>query len=155
MTAAAFIATGGGAGYLPVAPGTWGSALGLVLAAALLWVDPSGVLFALVAALGVAAGWRAVEGYLQVHGGEDPKEVVVDEIAGQWLALVPVVALAPENWRLWAAAFVLFRLFDIWKPWPVSAAERLPRAAGVMVDDLVAGALAAALVIGGIAADVL
>lgn len=104
--------------------------------------------FAAVCALGVIsiqgdAGFEA-----------DASEVIVDEVAGQLLALFPLSLglwlrgtdpwLFP--WRGWVGAFLMFRLFDIWKPWPISALERLPGAWGVMADDLGAG-LAAALVV--------
>jgi len=74
---------------------------------------------------------------------KDPQRVVVDEVLGQWLAL----AVAPRPaWRYWIAAFALFRLFDIWKPFPARSAERLPAGWGIVADDLVAGFYAAIVV---------
>ena len=76
---------------------------------------------------------------------KDPSFVVIDEVAGQWIALLPA-GLDPV---LFVAGFLAFRLFDIWKPWPVSWADRdVPGALGVMLDDLIAGAYAAAVVYG-------
>ncbi len=134
------IATGAGAGYLPVAPGTWGSLQAVVLAALLIW--PAGVpaLPALAAAtlLAVAAGIPAAGALARRAGREDPSEVVIDEIAGQWLTLlfVPLTPLAL------VAGFFLFRLFDIIKPPPVRQLERWPGGWGIVADDLAAGVFA-------------
>ena len=87
-------------------------------------------------------------------GDHDPTEIVIDEVVGQWIALFPVIfgatrmgadllALYPG----WIAAFLLFRLFDIWKPWPVGWADRRGDALGVMLDDVLAGIMAALVVI--------
>ena len=83
-------------------------------------------------------------------GVEDPPEAVIDEVAGQWIALLPVAFGAWSNgvadgalWPGWVASFLLFRLFDVWKPGPVGWADRRPGASGVLLDDLVAGLLAA------------
>jgi phosphatidylglycerophosphatase A len=73
-------------------------------------------------------------------GIEDPQFVVVDEVVGQWLALAGARVL---NWKTWLAAFVLFRLFDIWKPFPVRQLESLPGGVGIVADDLMAGLYAA------------
>ncbi len=142
------VATLGPVGYLPAAPGTWGSAAALPPALALGLLSPPSLgaaALAVGAALLTLVGvWAAAR---HPSSDEDPKEVVIDEAAGQWLAALPCPFLAatPGTAALaWLAAFALFRFFDIAKPWPVSAAERLPGAVGVMADDLVAGALAAA-----------
>ena len=74
------------------------------------------------------------------RGSKDASDIVIDEVAGQWIALLVV----PLDWRWWVGAFLAFRLFDILKPGPVRLAERLPGGYGVMADDIVAGALAAA-----------
>jgi phosphatidylglycerophosphatase A len=86
-------------------------------------------------------------------GQKDPSFIVVDEWAGVWWALLPLlftVTIQPQPWSLWAvrlaAPFLLFRLFDIWKPGPVDAAQRLPGGWGVVLDDVLAGLLAALLV---------
>mgnify|MGYP001793591838 CR=1 FL=1 len=147
MKAESLIATCGGVGFLPLAPGTWGSLLGLVIGFGLLALDEDGWLFLVcLMMLSPVALW-AVNRYLAGSDGDnDPKEVVIDEAIGQWVALTPI-ALSGGDWRLWALAFVLFRFFDILIPWPVAAAERLPGAFGVLADDVVAGALAALCVV--------
>jgi phosphatidylglycerophosphatase A len=87
-----------------------------------------------VTAVGIpAAGIVARE-----SGREDPGFVVVDEVAGQWIALIGVRA----DWQHALLALALFRLFDIWKPWPVRLLERLPGGWGIMLDDVAAGVLA-------------
>jgi phosphatidylglycerophosphatase A len=133
------VATLGGIGRLRPAPGTWGSAL--VLPAVLL-----GPVACLALALAVAlAGWVAVRGVLAQGGEQDPGWIVVDEAAGMLLALAALPAGA--GWLSVAAAFALFRAFDILKPWPVSWADGLHGAAGVMLDDVLAGAMAGALLL--------
>ncbi len=150
MTAARAIATLGGIGLLRPAPGTWGSAAALPLAYLVHGLGGFPVLaLATVAALGV--GWWAawVEG--QASGVEDAPEIVIDELAGQWIALWPLSAglwhAGADPWVFpwpgWVGAFLLFRLFDIWKPGPVRWFDRRGDAAGVMLDDVAAGALAA------------
>ncbi|MDW8443712.1 MAG: phosphatidylglycerophosphatase A [Acetobacteraceae bacterium] len=128
-----------GAGFLRPAPGTWGSLAALVPGAAVLaWVGPIAVLAG--AGLIAAAGWWAVAVELARDGEEDPEWIVIDEAAGQWLALA---GLPGFGWVGVALAFALFRLFDIAKPGPVGWADRRRGATGVMLDDLAAGALAA------------
>ena len=87
-------------------------------------------------------GVFAADAYSQLTGTDDAGEVIIDEVAGQWLVLlcIPPNLDSPLLW--YVAGFVLFRLFDILKPWPVSAAEALPGGLGVMADDVVAGILA-------------
>jgi len=139
---AVLLATGFGLGLLPKAPGTWASLAALPPAWAIanafgrLWLT-----FVLVAvvALGV---WCAGAVARRNDTSDDPQIVVIDEIAGQWLTLLAV----PPDAALYAIGFVLFRLFDIWKPWPVSWAERAFKGGlGVMIDDLFAGVYAGAL----------
>ena len=133
MTPAKFVATLGGVGLLRPAPGTWGSAV--VLPAVLL--GPGWCLVA--AALLTLAGLWAVARLPE--RAEDPGWVVVDEGAGQLLALA---ALTPgAGWPWVVVAFGLFRLFDVLKPGPVGWADRQKGAVGVMLDDVVAGAMAA------------
>lgn len=131
------IATWFGAGLARKAPGTWGSLATLPLGILLLWL---GGPWAVVAGGLVATfvGIWATEVYLRSSAAKDPKEVVIDEVAGQLFALVP----AGLDWRLWILAFVLFRFFDITKIGPIGWAERLPRAFGVVIDDVIAGILA-------------
>ena len=148
LGAAGLIATGFGAGLLPKAPGTWGSLLALPFAYGVqVWGgDAWGA-----GGLGVASLLAFLVGiyvsniYVKRTGRDDPGEVVIDEIAGQWLALVPAAA----DPVLFAVGFVLFRVFDIWKPWPVGWADRKVKGGlGIMLDDMFAGAYACAIVYG-------
>ena len=133
------IATWFGAGLLPKAPGTWGSLAALPLGWALAaWGGP--LLLAAAATLLFFVGWWASAVYVKRSGIADPAQVVVDEVVGQWLALLP----APLDPLLYFAAFLLFRLFDIRKPWPVGWADReIAGGLGVMLDDVQAGGYAA------------
>lgn len=142
---AVLIATVGGTGYAPVAPGTVGSAV----AAALLWLIPFSpralVVFFVVVTVG---GFWAANRAERLLGDKDPGAIVVDEVAGLTLALLTL----PRTLPVVVAAFVLFRVFDILKPYPADAVQRLPGGAGVMLDDLVAGlfALVALIVLGAV-----
>lgn len=131
--AAKLVATGLGSGYSPVAPGTAGSLVGLLLflplAGRAFWIQLAAVVA--VTVLGVLAGGRLAT----TLGLKDPGVVVVDEVAGQWitflaLPMTPVIAVA---------GFLLFRVMDILKPWPARALERLPGGLGIMADDVAAG----------------
>jgi phosphatidylglycerophosphatase A len=159
------ITTFGYLGLLRPAPGTWGSAAAVALG---LGIDRFlGFPALVVATLGVTAlGFWACGQALRDRPGEDPSEIVIDEVAGQWLALLfPAAAFwarGVEDWAVvaypgWIAAFVFFRLFDIWKPWLVGRADRRHDAAGVMLDDLWAGLFAglAVMVSAGVAHGVL
>jgi len=137
------LATGFGIGLLPKAPGTYASLAALPCAWLIQAYAGAGGL-ALAAATVAAGGWWATAIFVRDRGLADPPAVVVDEVLGQWLALLA----APPAWWAYALAFALFRIFDIAKPWPVSWAERaFPGAWGVMLDDVVAGAYAAAGVV--------
>ncbi len=134
---AALAATWFGAGRLPLAPGTWGSLAALPFAWALLaTLQAPGLLVAAGAVFLV--GWWATSRYLEGRPGDDrdPGEVVIDEVAGQWLALT---LADPAVWWHWPVAFLLFRVFDIVKPWPARRIERRKTAFAVMADDVVAG----------------
>lgn len=138
---AALLATCGGIGLLRPAPGSWASAAALAPGIALLWLAGP---WALLAAVGLAAVSRLLRSF-PPGACRDHPAIVIDKVAGQWVALAPALASPP----LWGAALLLFRLFDIWKPWPVAVLERrLPSALGVMADDPAAGAMAAACVAG-------
>ncbi len=149
MRLARLIATLAGVGYLRPAPGTWGSLAALPLAWGLHTFGGFPLLFA--AALGAAAvGWWAAKTMTAGLDNPDRSEIVIDEVAGQWIALCavsyPAWSMSIDILRLWPgwiAAFVLFRLFDIWKPGPVGWADRRKDAAGVMLDDIIAGLFAA------------
>ena len=138
---AVLLATGFGAGLSPVASGTCASLAGLPLA----WVirshwGPHGL--AVAAALAFAAGWWAAATVAKATGANDPAAIVIDEIAGQWLVLLR----APLDPLAYALAFLLFRIFDIWKPWPARWADREVKGGlGIMLDDLLAAIYAVAL----------
>ena len=147
---ARWIALGGGLGLLPKAPGTWASAAAVALGTALHLIGGFPLLAAATLVVGVD-GWIAVQEYLKTAADPDPSEVVVDEILGQWIALGSVSygfwahGVTSFPWPAWLGAFLAFRLFDIWKPGPVGWADRKPGATGVMLDDVIAGVLAAVL----------
>jgi phosphatidylglycerophosphatase A len=137
------LALGLGSGLSPKAPGTAGSLLALLLAIPVVMLAGVwGLVF--LAVLATLTG-SAICGYTSAAlGGEDHKAIVWDEFAGMWIVLVAVPA-APL-W--WIAAFVLFRLFDILKPWPIGWADRQVKGGlGIMLDDVIAGLLAALLLL--------
>lgn len=143
---AVLIATGFGLGHLPLMPGTWASLAALPVG----WtIAAFGDSLTLVAAsvLAFAAGWWASDRVVQASGVEDPGVIVIDEIAAQWL----VLAAAPLDKHMYAVAFVLFRLFDIYKLWPANLVDRrVPGGLGIMLDDVVSALYAGAiLLIGG------
>lgn len=140
-------------GLLRPAPGTWGSLAALplgwvlhVLGGPLLLIAATGAVFAL--------GLWATAAETRRSGVEDPSEIVIDELAGQWVALWPLSlgaahagAAITALWPGWIAAFLLFRFFDIVKPGPAGWADRRGDALGVMLDDAIAGAFAAMCVV--------
>ncbi len=132
----ALLASGFGVGYAPKAPGTFGSILGLALGAALLAIGHLPLLFGIVLVSGI--GIFAIS-RLPAHAAADPGWIVIDEVAGQ---MIPLLALTQLSLTGALLSFALFRLFDIWKPWPVSWADKRHDEYGVMGDDLIAGALA-------------
>jgi phosphatidylglycerophosphatase A len=137
MSAARLVASGLGSGFLPRAPGTWGSLAALAAGALMLawspWILPLGVAAATLAGL-----WA-----IPRAGGEaDPGWVVIDEVAGMWLTMAPLQHPRPLGL---AAAFVLFRVLDITKPGPIGWVDRQKGAVGVMGDDLLAGAAGAVI----------
>ena len=139
---AGWIACGFGSGLSPLAPGTAGSLAALLPWLALRELPPLAYALAVVAAfvLGVWACGRAIA-VLQLA---DPGVAVWDEFVGQWIALAPLLAVPARSWLWVAAGFVLFRIFDIGKPWPVSWADRrVGGGLGVMLDDAIAGLYAA------------
>lgn len=141
-------------GYLRPAPGTWGSLVALPLAWLLYAV---GGLWLLVLAIpaGYIKGYIATRHLTDGQPDHDPSEIVIDEVVGQWIALLPIFIGAGHAgvpvmalWPGWIAAFLLFRLFDITKPGFVGWADRRNDATGVMLDDVIAGAFAAICVAG-------
>ena len=141
---ARILATWFGCGYFPWGPGTAGSLAAIAIA----WLlrrtmFQSPVLLVLTIAPAIwSAGATA-----KAIGREDPRIVVIDEVIGQWIALLPCyfhgTALHRVSWIYLVAAFVLFRIFDIVKPWPANALERLPGGWGIVADDVMAGIYAA------------
>lgn len=143
-----WLASMGGIGFLPGPAGTYGSLAALPLAWALHEVGGP-VFLILLTVFFFAAGHRATERSTTAED-PDPGWVVIDEMVGQWIALWPISLGAMRAgvdilalWPGWIAAFVLFRLFDIWKPWLVGRADRMKGPTGVMLDDVVAGVFAA------------
>jgi phosphatidylglycerophosphatase A len=141
---ATLIATFFGIGRIRPGPGTWASAATVLLWAALAHsIAPehrtvAAVLLAiLVTLIGIPASTRAA----RAAGAKDPQFVVIDEVAGQLIALIAV----PFGWKTFLAAFLLFRTFDILKPPPVRQLEKLPEGTGIMLDDVAAGILALAV----------
>ena len=137
------IATWCGVGLVPVAPGTAGSLAALPFAWAIATAaGPVGLALAIV--LVFAVGCWAAGAYSAAEGDPDPQAVVVDEVAGQWLALLPATVLStPAPWH-YAVALVLFRIADIGKPWPAGWIDRRLRGGwGIMLDDIAAGLYAA------------
>ena len=152
---ATLLSTGLGVGLSPIAPGTAGSLLALGLAAGAVALlhrshGPSmaaslGLLMSglAVGAIGVPLTTRAS----RAIGAKDPGVIVLDEISGQWIACsaVPLFAFASplRAALLWLISFLAFRLFDVWKPGPIHGLQSLPEGLGIMVDDVLAGSLAA------------
>jgi phosphatidylglycerophosphatase A len=135
---AMLLATVGGVGLLPVAPGTLGSLVGVAVAWAVTAVSGPLALLALATGL-FAVGWWAAERVAGRSGIADPGFIVIDEVVGQAL----VLAWAPQTPWVYAAGFVLFRIADIVKPWPIRAIERRFRNGfGVMADDVAAAVYA-------------
>ena len=155
-----------GVGYLPLAPGTWGSLVGVGLY--LIWrelvlrlaasVQTSGplnplqaetlftaLLLALITVVTLAGVWGATRTE-KVSGKKDPGIVVVDEVAGQLITFLFVPLGTALSWWVVCAGFLLFRLFDIWKPYPARRLEGLDAGLGIMADDVVAGAYASIII---------
>ena len=152
-TVTRFVATFGYVGFLPGPAGTWGSLAALPLGY-LLHLLGGPLLLATAIAAAYGAGAWAVRVETFEADDLDPAHIVIDEVVGQWVALMPLslglwAAGAPAHlfpWPGWVGGFLLFRLFDIWKPGPVGWADRRKGPTGVMLDDVVAGVLAALVV---------
>lgn len=144
------IATLGPIGYLP-APGTAGSLVAAILG---VFITIYFGIMTLVVMIVIAAlvSFPAIDAHHALTGKHDNKEIIIDEVVGQWLVFlaIPLPPLWGWNYLLLVGlAFILFRVFDILKPPPVSTAEELPGAAGVIADDVMAGVLAGVLIMGG------
>lgn len=147
------VATVFGVGYLRPGPGTWGTAVAIPLG---YLIHVAGSFPALLAAT-VAVffiGWWATAKATEGMANHDPSEIVIDEVVGLWVALMPLsfgmwhIGADPWlfPWPGWVGAFVMFRIFDIWKPGPVGWADRKNSPLGVMLDDVIAGVMAAIVV---------
>ncbi len=132
-----------GVGFSPWAPGTFGSLASLPFA--FLIMETSGLFgIAIAAAVIFVIGAYAVDNYVLQTGKKDPGEAVIDEVAGQFLPLL----VAPYSIEGWIIAFILFRVFDIWKPWPCNwIDQKLSGGLGVMLDDVAAGTYAGLVII--------
>jgi phosphatidylglycerophosphatase A len=154
LRASTVIATVFGIGYFDVAPGTIMSAIATPLAL-LIGIRAGAMSIVGASLIAFTIGIYACADHMRQTGRhDDPSECVIDELAGQWLACAFAalsfggIVPGPNSLLLaFGLAFALFRLFDIWKPWPVSWADNLPGGAGVMLDDMVAGLMAGVLVV--------
>ena len=129
-----WIATCFKVGYLPLAPGTWGS----IFAILVWWVllkDLDLLIFGIVIILFFFIGIIVSNIIIDQNGDNDPPHIIIDELVGQWLALW----MLPDGSFYIIIVFILFRFFDIIKPWPIRFMEQLPKGLGVMCDDLAAG----------------
>lgn len=145
-----------GVGYLPLAPGTWGSMVGVAIYLLFAWIEASAVkltllnetqisawihafnllIFLAFCLLGIWAAGRATK----LFRHKDPSQAVVDEVIGQLLTFLFIPFTF--SWQIILAGFLLFRLFDIWKPYPIDSLQNLPAGIGVCADDILAGVYA-------------
>lgn len=147
-----------GLGWLPLAPGTWGSLPAAIIFGLMSQMQAPAIIISIVMAALVIAGSvvcvRFAPYVIAATGENDPREVVADELAGQALTFLAIEFLAipflgqeifstRQIWIITAGGFLLFRLFDIVKPWPICKLEKLPKGWGVLADDLMAGVYAA------------
>ena len=136
-----WIATCFKVGYLPLAPGTWGS----IFAILVWWVllkDLDLLIFGIVIILFFFIGIIVSNVIIDQNDNNDPSYIIIDELVGQWLALW----ILPDGYFYIIIAFILFRFFDIIKPWPIRFMEQLPKGLGVMCDDLTAGLITLILI---------
>ena len=140
-----------GVGYMPLAPGTFGSLVGVAIFLGLTRVAAGPVLLLIAILIFIFAGIWAGTRTEEISGRKDPGKIVVDEVAGQLIALLPLLFV---SWTITTVmvSFVLFRFFDIVKPYPANRLQELEGGVGVMCDDLVAGAYAAIIMIVGLGA---
>jgi phosphatidylglycerophosphatase A len=147
-----------GLGWLPLCPGTWGSLPPTIIFALLChFKTPAWVISVVMTVLAMAGSIicvRFAPSIIAATGKKDPREVVADEFAGQALTflIVPLIPwnvpfLTTQNWAVVSLGFLLFRLFDIVKPWPIYKLEKLPSGWGILADDVLAGVYAAAILL--------
>ena len=148
------LATWFGCGLITPAPGTWGS-LGAIPFAIAIFHFAGFIPFIGAALILTPIAFWATAQYETASGLHDNKQIVIDEVIGQWIALLPVFFFVGISWLYIIIAFVLFRLFDIQKPWPISYIDKnVEGATGVMLDDIIAGIFAAILIIGALYAGI-
>jgi phosphatidylglycerophosphatase A len=134
---ALFLATAGYSGYFPIAPGTVGSAVGLIVYLLVWWTRSPILEVALIVATFALGTWAATRAE-RFFGGIDPGPVVIDEVLGMLVTL----AFIPAGWPAMIAGFVIFRVFDVIKPFPADRLEKLHGGFGIMADDAMAGVYA-------------
>lgn len=137
-----------GLGWLPIAPGTWGSlpavAVFVIMNLADAGVAATSIVMIAVALTASVFCIKFASASIQATGKSDPSEVVLDELAGQAVVFIAVYIAEPRQlWLIAAGGFLLFRFFDIFKPWPIRQLEKLPAGVGILADDLAAGLFAA------------
>ena len=149
-----FIVTFFHIGFLPYAPGTFGSVAAVMTG---YWIQLFGGFPLLVCFTTIffLLGWALTNQYLSKNTlTHDPQEVVIDEVVGQWVTYLPIslyvwlfdLSIFPNSWVGWLVALILFRIFDIWKPWPVRWADKKNNSLGVMLDDILAGVYSASII---------
>jgi phosphatidylglycerophosphatase A len=130
-------ATWFGSGYAPVAPGTAGSLAALLIAIGLRhWLGLSALWIGALGILLIGPGIWAAGVVAKEIGRTDPQIIVIDEVVGQWITIAGAGTL---NWKSWLGAFALFRVLDMWKPWPARQLEALHGGTGIVADDVMAG----------------
>lgn len=139
-----FVAEGFGLGRIKVAPGTWGSLWGIPLGYAMLTQGWSIMAFAVTAIAMLIPGIPLCDKAAKLRNIKDPGSVVWDEMAAFPIVYIVAIGSTVNLWLVLLLGFALFRLFDIWKPWPVKVFDRIEGGTGIMLDDTVAGFMAAA-----------
>lgn len=131
------LATWFGCGYFPWGPGTVGALAAVLIAFGLhAWLCAGRLSFLLLTLAFLWPSFWASTQAARLSGRKDPGFVVIDEVLGQWITLLGV---SNYSWQSFAVGFALFRIFDIWKPWPIRKIEHLPQGYGIVCDDLAAG----------------
>mgnify|MGYP001311501671 FL=1 len=142
-------------GFLPIAPGTFGSMFGVILGIIIQAIGGFPLLIASIFSLFII-GWNSTNKYIKKNTKDlDPPEIVIDEVVGQLLAYLPISVFIwlfdQESFHStsldWFVTFILFRIFDIFKPWPINWADKIDSGLGIMLDDLIAGFYAAILIV--------
>ena len=134
-------------GFLPVAPGTFGSLFGIILGIIIQTTGGFALLIATIFILFIT-GWNSANDYIKTNNiNSDPQEIVIDEVVGQLLSYLPISLYIwffnersfHSTFFDWLITFILFRTFDIFKPWPINWADKIDSGLGIMLDDLIAG----------------